>query len=514
MFEHLNGMFALAIWDARRGRLVLARDRIGKKPLFYRLERDRLLFASELKSLLQIPGVPREVDPQAVDEYLTYQYVPHPITILRGFSKLSPAHYGVYENGTWTTRRYWNPNFNHEVKQTRDDYIAELRALLTSAVELRLQSDVPLGAFLSGGVDSSLVVGLMQRLSSQPVKTFTIGFTPAEYDESQYARRIAQRFGTEHHELRVEPNALEILPKLIWHYDEPFADSSAIPTYYVSKLAREHVTVALTGDGGDELFAGYTRYQAVQIASWLERLPSAGRSLLAMSLWSRVAQGHARGSFARRFARLSEVMRLPAARRYVAWMCMFDESSRANLYTREFLERLPNSDPADFVAAALGRAGGRDRVTAAGVADLLTYLPCDLMTKVDMASMANSLECRQPLLDYRIAELAMRMPVQYKRRFGRGKRILQAAFPDLLPAEVMNRKKTGFAVPLEPWFRGDLGVYAREVLLDPVAIGRGYFRRQEVERLLSEHASRQFNRSARLWTLLMLELWHREWADG
>ena len=296
--RHLWGMFAIAIWDSRQRQLVLARDRLGKKPLVYRLETDRLLFASELKCLLAVPGVPREVDPGAIDEYLTYQYVPHPNTIFRGIRKLPPAHYAVWRDGQMRINCYWQPDFNRQIDRPWNECVAELRELLTDAVRLRLQSDVPLGAFLSGGVDSSIIVGLMSQLaggsgtggSGSAIKTFSIGFADAQFDETHYARQVAERFGTEHHELRVEASATELLPKLIWHYDEPMADSSALPTWHVSQLARRDVTVALTGDGGDELFAGYDRYRAVWLSALLDRLPRPLRRLLASRFWQRLAR--------------------------------------------------------------------------------------------------------------------------------------------------------------------------------------------------------------------------------
>ncbi len=279
--KQVNGMFALAIWDARRRRLVLARDRLGEKPLVYRAEPGRLLFASELKSLMQVPGVPRELDPQAIDAYLTYQYIPHPQTIYRGVQKLPPAHMAVWCDGRLDVQCYWRPDWQLEVDRPEADYIDELRDLLTSSVAMRLESDVPLGAFLSGGIDSTIIVGLMQRLSREPVRTFSIGFPVAEYDETRFARIVAERHGTLHQEFRVEPDAVAVLPQLVWHYDEPFADSSAVPTWYVSQVTRRHVTVALTGDGGDELFAGYPRYQAVWLANHFDRLPGFLRRMLA-----------------------------------------------------------------------------------------------------------------------------------------------------------------------------------------------------------------------------------------
>ncbi|MFV2070314.1 MAG: asparagine synthase (glutamine-hydrolyzing), partial [Pirellulales bacterium] len=274
--QHLVGMFALALWDGRRRQLILARDRLGQNPLVYRQEADRLLFASELKGLLAVPGVPREIDPRSVDRYLTYQYVPHPETIFRGIHKLPPAHYGIYAEGRFSVRRYWAPEMNREVRRPFAESVERVRSVCREAVAMRMRSDVPLGAFLSGGIDSSVVVALMQEVSNAPVQTFSIGFTDKEYDESEWARRVAAHVGTEHHTYQVTPDSLEILPKLIWHFDEPFADSSAIPTFYVARWAREQVTVALTGDGGDELFCGYPRYGAMHLASRLDRLPRAG----------------------------------------------------------------------------------------------------------------------------------------------------------------------------------------------------------------------------------------------
>ncbi|HEY2839987.1 MAG TPA: asparagine synthase (glutamine-hydrolyzing) [Pirellulales bacterium] len=512
--KHIDGMFSLAIWDSRKRRLVLARDRLGKKPLVYRHEAGRLLFASELKSLLAVPGVPRDVDPAALDEYLTYQYVPHPNTIFRGIRKLPPAHYAVYDEGGLSIGCYWRPDFTKEENRPEADYQAELRELLTKSVEKRLMSEVPLGAFLSGGIDSSIIVALMQQLSRERVKTFSIGFPVAEFDETSYAREVAQHLGTEHYEERVEPNGVEILPKLVWHYDEPFADSSAIPTYYVSKMTRRHVTVALSGDGGDELFAGYLRYQAVRLGEIFDHLPKSLRTLLAGEFWQRLPSDGRQRSTVRRFKRLAEGLSLPSGRRYLDWISVFNEANRAALYTDEFLARLPDSDPYDFLKAALNRSAGRDAVTAASLADLVTYLPCDLMTKVDIASMANSLECRTPFLDQKVVELAAKMPIRFKLRGRRQKRILLDTFGHLLPKSLRTRSKMGFAVPLAHWFRHELRDYAEGVLFDPVAQGRGYFRPEAVRALFDAHVAGSFDHSARLWALLFIELWHREWVDS
>lgn len=512
--EFLNGMFALAIWDASRRQLLLARDRLGQKPLVYRHEPGRLLFASELKSLLQVPGVPRHVDPQALDEYLTYQYVPHPRTIFRGIAKLPPGHYALYRDDRLEVRRYWQPDFNAEEDRPLEDHARELRSRLTSAVDLRLQSEVPLGAFLSGGIDSTIVVGLMRQLAGEPVRTFSIGFSVPGWDETRYARIAANHLDTRHEEFQIQPDAVQILPKLVWHYDEPFGDSSAVPTWYVAQLARREVTVALTGDGGDELFAGYPRYQAVALARWFDRLPLALRRVVAGRYWQKFPARAKKKSLRRRWKRFVEAINDPPPRRYLQWIAIFNEARRAELYTDQFLASLPEADPLEFLASAMALSGRRDPITAASLADLVTYLPCDLMTKVDMASMAHGLECRQPFLDHRVVELAARMPMRQKLRHGRGKRILLETFADLLPPPIRRRRKMGFGVPLDHWFRNELSGFAREILLDGLTAARGYFQTDVTARMLDDHQSGRFDHSNRLWALLVLELWQRQWADG
>lgn len=510
-FTHLNGMFAVAIWDSNRRRLVLGRDRLGKKPLVYRQESGRLLFASELKSLLEVPGLPRELDPAAVDEYLTYQYVPHPNTILRGYRKLPPGHHAVWQDDKLDVKPYWQPDFTLERRVTKGAAKESLRELLDSAVQMRMRSDVPLGAFLSGGIDSSLVVALMQKHSEQPVKTFTIGFPEKEYDESRYAALVAKYLKTDHHTLQVEPSAVEILSKLAWHYDEPFGDSSAIPTWYLSRMTREHVTVALSGDGGDELFAGYPRYRAVELGARLDWL-SPLKSLLAARAWQWLPSSGRQKSRVRQFKRFSEALSLSPERRYLDWISIFNERRRADLYQDDFLARL-STDPAAFLRTAWHRSRGRDAVTAASLADLVTYLPCDLMTKVDIASMAHGLEVRAPLLDYRVVEFSASLPMKLKYRRGRGKRLLFEAFGDLLPREIWRRKKMGFGVPLDHWFRNELKDLTTDLLLADSARVNGFLRPEVIKRLWDEHQQRRFDHSARLWTLVMLESWLRQWAN-
>ena len=511
-FSHLNGMFAIAIWDANHRRLVLGRDRLGQKPLFYRHDNDRLLFASELKSLREVDGLRWTIDPGAVDEYLTYQYVPHPNTIFREASKLPPGARAVFSDGRLDVSAYWRPDWSVSVATTREEASERLRELLTSSVQMRMRSDVPLGAFLSGGVDSSLIVALMQQHSETPIQTFSIGFPIKAYDESRYAQLVARHLGTDHHDFQVTPEGGDMIAKLVEHFDEPFADSSAIPTWIVSQQAREHVTVSLSGDGGDELFAGYPRYKAVAWGGALDGWPSV-RDLLTLPAWRWLPGGSRQKSILRRARRFSDALAMEPRRRYLEWVAIFNEERRGQLYRDEFLERLPESDPAGFLMQAWRRAGRRNPVTCASLADLTTYLPCDLMTKVDITSMAHGLEVRQPFLDHRLVEWAATLPLKWKYRWGRGKRLLRDTFGKLLPATIWNRRKMGFGVPLDHWFRNELRETAGDLLLSENAQLLEFFRPAAVRRLFDDHQARRFDHSYRLWSLLMFEQWLRRWSD-
>jgi asparagine synthase (glutamine-hydrolysing) len=512
--RRLRGMFAIALWDGRERQLVLARDRLGVKPLVYRAEPGRIAFASELKALLQLPDVPRELDPSSLDHYLALQYVPHPRTIFRGIHKLPPAHYAVWCDGQLELTPYWKLDPNREVELPEAEYRERLRATLGEATRLRMISDVPIGAFLSGGIDSTITVGLMQQAASEPVRTFSIGFPVADFDEREYARIAARHLQTNHHEFVVEPKSLEVLPRLIWHYDEPFADSSAIPTYYVSQVTRSQVTVALTGDAGDELFAGYPRYAAARLSAWFDRLPRELRMILSSSLWQRLPSSRRQKSRLRRLKRLLATLRDPPERRYLRWVSIFDEPQRSELYSDDFVATLDDADPAEFLLAPFSAARRRDFVSRACYVDILSYLPCDLLTKVDIASMAHGLECRSPFLDHHVVELAVQMPVSLKMRRLNGKRILKETFADLLPREIRRRGKMGFGVPLAHWFRGELAGYVREILLDASSLSRGYFRPEVVRRLVDDHQSGRWDHSYRLWALLFFELWHRMYLDA
>jgi len=527
MFSLLRGMFALAIWDAPRRTLILARDRLGQKPLVYHHDRHRLVFASELKALLALPEhiVARNLDPLALDSYLNYGYVPHPRTMLAGTHKLPPAHYAVWHGGALAVERYWHPDWNVERSRPVGEDIEELRATLSDAVREQMISDVPLGAFLSGGIDSTIIVGLMQQASARPVKTFAIGFPDPSYDETPYAELAARHLGTEHQTFIVEPKAWETLPELAWQFDEPFADSSALPTWYVARETRQAVTVALTGDAGDELFGGYDRYRALALSELFHHLPPGPRRLLGGTMVRVLPRSSRSKTRLRKLQRFFEHINEPAEARYLGWMTTFDEAGRLALYSDETLDLLASTaaalpdqsdaDPTSFLTRAFATAGRRDSVTRAMATDLATYLPGDLLVKVDLASMAHSLECRGPFLDHRVVELAMAMPLDRKiqARRGNSKIVLKRAFSDLLPAPIRKRSKMGFGVPISRWFRNELKHELRDVLLDPVCLNRGLFRPEAVRELLDDHIDGKREHSYRLWALLMLELWFRRHLD-
>ncbi|AMV33560.1 Asparagine synthetase 1 [Pirellula sp. SH-Sr6A] len=509
-FHHLNGMFALAIWDARENRLVLARDRMGKKPLYYTLQDGTLYFASELKSLLQVPAIRPEIDPGSIDLYLTYQYIPHPHTIYKGIRKLEPGHCAVFQSGELTVQKYWSVDWSFERPLPLKEAKEQLRELLTDAIRLRLRSDVPLGAFLSGGIDSSLVVALAQRELQQPIQTFSIGFSEADFDETGFAQQVADHVGTQHQRFEVTPDALDIIDKLSYQYDEPFSDSSAVPTWYLSELTRRHVTVALSGDGGDELFGGYERYRALVLSHRLQHWFPV-QWLQKTGILQRLPDSSARRSLLRRVRRFCEALGQGPVERYMNWIQIFGEAQRLDLFRDDFVTELPDRDPVDFLRRAWEASGKRDLVSCATAADLQTYMPCDLMTKVDIASMAHSLEARQPLLDYRLVEWAASLPSSLKLRGSVGKYLLRETFADLLPAAIWNRPKMGFGVPIARWFRTSLRDRTYDALLSSETKCHRYFRKEAIQSLVDAHMSGRENQAYRLWNLLMFELWLRRW---
>jgi asparagine synthase (glutamine-hydrolysing) len=510
----LRGMFAFAIWDENKRRLFLARDRAGKKPLVYAHTNEGLLFASEIKSLLIDPTVKKDIDYSALHHYLTYQYVPSPLTIFAGIKKLPPAHILIYERREIKVKRYWELSYHNKLQLSSvKDYGEGFLEIFQEAVRIRLRSDVPLGAFLSGGIDSSLVVAMMSKLMNQPVKTFSIGFEEADYSELPFARVIARRYETDHHEFIVKPDAIEILPKLIWHYNEPFADSSAIPTFYVSKITRAYVTVALNGDGGDESFAGYERYLADKLANYYNFIPHFFREQMIKKAIDCFPHSTNRRSFLRRLKRFIRGISEVPERRYVRWICFFDNEMKDDLYTSSFKEQIENVDSVDLTVNWYKLANGETFIDRTLFVDVMSYLPEDLLVKVDIASMAHSLEARSPFLDHKVMEFAASLPSNLKLRGIEAKYLLKHTLSELLPREVLQRKKMGFGVPIDVWFRKDLKEMAYDILLDTRCTERGYFKKEAILKLLDEHVSEQYDHCYRIWALLFLELWHKMFID-
>jgi asparagine synthase (glutamine-hydrolysing) len=510
---HLSGMFAFAIWDEKDRSLFLARDRVGKKPLYYRHAQDSFTFASEIKSILQDPAVPRKPEVEAIHHYLTWQYVPSPWTAFEGIAKLPPAHSLVLKDGCVETRRYWKLSYGPKHRMGMEEIKRETLERLKEATRIRLMSDVPLGAFLSGGVDSSAVVAMMAGLTDGPVKTFSIGFKEEAYNELKYARSIADRFGTDHREFIVEPDAVQVIEKLVWHYNEPFADPSAIPTYYVSKLAREHVKVALNGDGGDENFAGYRRYVANEFSRVLHRAVPSPLVKAILPLVLLLPHGKSTNNFSWRLKRFLQEYIQPPEIRNGHWLCHFTEEMKRGIYTHDFVARVAGRDSFDLMIERYREADAGNFLDKTLYADVMMYLPDDLLVKVDVASMANSLEARSPFLDHTFMEFAAKIPADLKLKGRSTKYILKEALKGVLPDAVLSREKMGFGVPIDHWFRNELKEMAYDTLLSDRAVQRGYFRKEAVRSMLDAHVSGKWNWQYQIYNLLMLELWHRVFID-
>lgn len=508
--EHLAGMFALAIWDAPAQRLVIARDRVGKKPLFYRMDGDGIAFASEPKAFLAEPGFVPDVDLQAISQYLSFQYVPAPRSGFKGVSKLPPAHVLVVEGGRVSVERYWKLSYARKLRIADHEALEAVSEGLRRAVRRRMISDVPLGAFLSGGIDSGLIVSYMAESQTAPVRTFSIGFEQKEYNELPAARLVAQRYGTTHQEFVVRPDAIGLLPHLVWHYGEPFADSSALPTYVLAQLTRQHVTVALNGDGGDENFAGYDRYFASVLAQRIDRVPAPMRRALGA-----VATGMGRAFPARslqRAARFAARLDESYGRRYASWIMHFEPDMKARLCTPEFLAAT-TEDSVELLEQAFHSSDAATLLERTMDVDMRTYLPDDLLVKVDVATMAHGLEGRSPFLDHELMEFVATLPTHVKLRGREKKFLLRELAATRLPAELLSLPKKGFGVPIDQWFQHELRDFTRETLLDGTLGRRGYFEMAVVERLIDEHVSGRGRWQYQLWNLVMLELWHRMFID-
>lgn len=510
LFAKLNGMFAIGLWDGIKKKLIVARDRFGKKPLYYCYKGNIFIFSSELKAILANPSIAREIDPESVSNYLSFLYIPPPKTIFRGINKLEPATYLVYQDEEVFKKRYWEPSFGSSTEMTRKSATEQFHGLLQDAVRIRLESEVPLGAFLSGGIDSSTVVAVMANILDRPVNTTSIGFREVKFNELPYAGEVSRRYATKHNEYVLEPDFIRDLARIIYHLDEPFGDSSALPTYLLCKMARRNVTVALSGDGGDENFAGYDRYLSALTEERIrEQVPSFLLNLISSGLRG-ICSPYLRG-----YAR-TENLTLELPRAACNTFFCFDDELKKDLFTATFKGKLGDHSSLEIMDGYFKRAEGLDPLSRLQYVDLVSYLPEDILTKVDRMSMAHSLEVRAPLLDYRLVEFAGTLPAKWKIQNGLGKAFLREAVAGMIPEKVMNRSKMGFGVPVGSWFRGKLQRLMEAVLFDKRTIERGYFEPGFLRDLWARHLKGpawQIDLSQHLWVLLVLELWHRLFID-
>ncbi|OGS44957.1 MAG: asparagine synthase (glutamine-hydrolyzing) [Elusimicrobia bacterium RIFOXYD2_FULL_34_15] len=510
--EHLRGMFAFAIWDEKNKKLFVAKDRVGKKPLYYTSVNGSFIFASEIKSILEYLNKTPEIDLEAIDLYLTYQYIPSPKTIFKNIKSLLPAHTLTCDkNGNINTEKYWDLDFTRKTDLSFGEACEKTKSILTEATKLRMISDVPLGAFLSGGHDSSIIVGLMSRLSTQPVKTFSIGFDEAEFSELKYAKIVANHFKTDHHEFIVKANFIDILPKLAWHYGQPYADSSALPSYFVSNETRKHVTVALNGDGGDETFGGYLRYKAMK-GSMFFSFPF---QMLGSNLTKKIASFipySEEKRFFRYMKRMISALSNSPELRNLQWHYYFSNEAKEKLYTNSMKQNF-NNNTYKYLAGIFKNAPANNTMDRTFYTDIKAYLPECLLVKMDIASMANSLEARSPFLDHKVMEFSASLPPSWKVHGLTTKYILKKTFNNFLPKEIINRKKMGFGIPVGKWFRNEWKNYFIETVMSKKALERGYFKKESLEQLFKEHQESKRDNGYRLWALLMLELWHRVYVD-
>ncbi|PIR89749.1 asparagine synthase (glutamine-hydrolyzing) [bacterium (Candidatus Gribaldobacteria) CG07_land_8_20_14_0_80_33_18] len=510
--KHLRGMFAFAIWDKEKQQLFLARDRVGKKPLKYYFDNNCFIFASELKAILKNPEVKKEPDFGAIDEYFTYQYVPHPKTGFKNIYKLPPAHYLIIKLNPKEIRsqKYWELNYSEKLDLSEKEWEEKITEKLTEAVRLRLVSDVPLGAHLSGGIDSSLIVGLMALQSKEPIKTFSIGFKESEYNELPFARLVAKKYKTNHLEFIIEPKTIEILDKIVYHYEEPYADSSALPSWYISELTKKYVTVALNGDGGDENFAGYTRYNAMKLYCQLKHLPFK-KNLKKINQFAyqitkkRIFQKGYR--FLNSWSSGSNLIDS-----FLKIVSYFNQEEKNLIYTDEFKQKIQNSRWHSFIEKKFKEAEKLDWLDKLLYVDINSNLADDLLVKVDIASMAHSLEIRSPFLDHEFLELTAKMPSDLKMKGHNKKYLLKKIAEKYLPEECIKKQKQGFSVPLEHWFRKQLFDYLKNELLDKKFLDFG-FKKEGIEKMLSDHKNYRQNYAYQFWTLLFLKKWLQIWFE-
>ncbi len=516
-FKRLRGMFGLALWDQNRQRLILGRDRMGEKPIYFRREPSRMLFASELKSILQAPGVPRRLNIAALQEYLALGYVPSPLTMLDGIQKLLPGHYLVFEKGRVEEKQYWDLPTGQTESHSEEEWLRLVQDKLLETVRSQMVSDVPLGAFLSGGIDSSLIVAAMAQVTKSPVKTYSIGYEGEHsyYNELPYAKAVAKAFGTDHHEIIVRPEVSDLLPKLVWHLDEPIADSACLTTYLVSKLARQSVKVILSGVGGDELFGGYRRYLGASILRWYRLLPGTMRRSWLPALTRLVPQDRTSAwkDYARYAAAFVRTAELDPTARYISYVTLFSSQAQAELLRPEARAAVDG----DFSADTLGKYFDRcpdDSLNSILYTDAKTSLPDDLLALTDRMSMGASIECRAPLVDYELVELASRMPALLKVRGRTLKYLLKKAVAPWLPPEIINRKKRGFGAPVGGWLRKDLQPLIRDLLSEEQVRSRGLFHWPKIQEVLRAHNEQRSDYTDQVFALVTLEIWCRAYLDG
>jgi len=503
----LNGMFGFAIWDQHKNRAFLARDRIGIKPLYYYVDNNRLVFGSELKSILQIPDIPRSVEPKALDTFLTFEYIPSPFSIFKNIFKLPPGHWLLYQNGQAKIQQYWS--FNYETtNQSEDDFSNELCSILEDAVKIRLMSDVPLGAFLSGGLDSSTIVAMMTRNSSERVKSFSIGFDESTYNELPFARTIASHFHTEHYEEIIKPDITELAERILRQLDEPFGDFSVFPTLLVSEMARKYVTVVLSGDGGDELLGGYETYLAQRIAQQYSRLPSFLRKWAIEPVVSALPPTEKKKGLINKAKRFTEGSRLPDHLQHVRWMIFLQQAEKELLYSNSFASSLNGYNSHGFIEEQFLNVASNDPLDQQEYVDIKTYLVDNILVKVDRMSMAASLETRVPLLDHRFVEFAARLPSSMRIRGKQTKYILKKAMQDILPQSILDRGKEGFSIPIKNWMKYELKPLMTDALSEKNVREKGFFSPHYVQRLIKEHLTNRENHSHRLWALMVFHLWY------
>ncbi len=510
MLSRLRGMFAFALWDARRERLLLARDRIGIKPLYVADHEGALVFGSELKAVAASGLIPREVDPAGLHHYLSLNYVPAPFSMLRGVTQLMPGEYLLCDENGPTRRSYWDLSFSQEAG-SEGEWVRRIRDKLAECVQGHLVSDVPFGAFLSGGIDSSAIVALMAGLCDEPVRTFSIDFNERSYSEAPFARQIAERYGCQHREVVAEAKAAELLDDLTWYADDPLADSSALPVYMIAEQAKRHVSMVLTGDGGDEVFAGYETYNAYFVREIYRRVPRLLRQKLVRRLVERLPVSLTKVSFDYKAKRFVSGAELDAEESHFWWRAIFSEEEKLSLYSDSFRQQLALDSPgatAELYRRCFADSRTDDPLARMLYVDTRLYLPADMLVKVDRMTMANGLEARVPFLDHELVELAAQAPSTLKLKGQRKKHLLKEAVSDLLPREIIDRKKAGFNVPVNAWLAGELQETMTEILDPEVVEASGFFRAEAIARLQRAHSEREADHSYRLWGLLCFQIWY------